>query len=116
MDDQGEPIVEHYFLVRDIDVLGLRQCAETDDGRNQQETKRAHELLLSKNVGRRTETLVRAYPESGGNRVRRNSVGVYMVGTAGIMLSFSCRVMEKPSSFARPDAQGLLAPHTDREI
>jgi len=39
-----------------------------------------------------------------------------MVGTAGIMLSFSCRVMEKPSSFARPDAQGLLAPHTDREI
>src|SRR5580692_5659228 len=75
MDDQGEPIVEHDFLVRDIDVLGLRQCAESADGRNQQQTTRTHELLLSKNVGRRTEPLVRAYPEFGGNRVRRKLGG-----------------------------------------
>jgi hypothetical protein len=39
-----------------------------------------------------------------------------MVGTAGIMLGFSCRVMEEPSSFARPGSRGRLSPHEDREI
>src|ERR1700675_256247 len=89
MDDEGESIVEDDFLVGNIDVLGLRRCAESD-GRNQQETKRAHELLLRKNVGRRTKPLVRAYPRFGRNRgsaetgLGGNSVGVYIGDVAGI--------------------------------
>ena len=42
MHDQSQSVVEHEFLVRDIDVLGLGQPADREHN-NRQETKCTHD-------------------------------------------------------------------------